>query len=76
MRAYEEIEADMRPGHTFSNMSDFEHWAQRWCNWCRHEDECPIVDAALINTGRIPAEWTKPGGSGEPFHCAAMEATP
>ena len=74
MKTYEEVVAGMKSGHTFSNMSEFERWAARWCGRCRHEDGCPIVDAAMIYAGLRPAEWAPSEGAG-PFTCAAFEAT-
>ena len=77
MRTYDEIESNMRRGHTFSSMGDFEHWAARgWCVRCAHEDGCPLVDAALINTGMTPAEWTPMDGPDGPFRCAEFKAAP
>lgn len=67
MRTYVAIVADMRDEHTFSNGSQYEYWAARWCYRCRwdrivnpgeQEPGCNIVGAAIVYAGRAPAEWT------------------
>lgn len=73
MRDFEEIFADLRPGHTFSNMSGFEYWALRWCDRCVHEAGCPIVDAALVADNGGPAEWEKISGPEGPFRCTEFK---
>lgn len=73
MKSYEEIVDDTRPGHTFSSLSEYEHWAVAWCARCRHQDGCPIIDAALINTGLRPAEWVPTQLPFGPFRCTEFE---
>jgi hypothetical protein len=62
MRSYEEIKADALPERTFSNGSEFDIWADRWCYECVHDDAnqekyCPILSVAMLGEGR-PREWT------------------
>lgn len=63
MRTPDEIQADAAPERAFSNHTEYEIWADRYC-WapCVHDDDatekwCPILTTALL--GRWPAEWTR-----------------
>jgi hypothetical protein len=61
MRTEAEITADARPGRAFSNHSEFDVWASRYCYECVHDDAekelyCPILGVALIS-GTTPREW-------------------
>jgi hypothetical protein len=61
MREYEQIIADATPGSPFSNMTQFEYWAPRWCWSCKNDDDetekyCPILSASLMSV--TPREWT------------------
>jgi hypothetical protein len=73
MRGFNEITEDVRPEHTFSNLSSFEYWAARWCDVCRHRGDCPIVDAALLMEG-APTEWVRTDGPRGPFRCTEFIA--
>jgi hypothetical protein len=64
MRSYAEIAGDTRPGRAFSNGSQWEYWADRWCYRCANDDiglggdekYCPILSASLALDG-TPREW-------------------
>lgn len=61
MRTDAEIAADARPGRAFSNHTQWEIWAARWCYRCANDDDetetyCPVLTVAL--SGSIPLEWS------------------
>ncbi len=65
MRTEAEIAADARPGRAFSNGTEFDIWASRYCYECVHDDSgtsgaseknCPILTVALISQS-TPREW-------------------
>ena len=52
----------MRSGRPFSNHTEFEVWADRYCYRCRKDSEetelyCPILGMAIAEGG-WPDEWT------------------
>lgn len=64
MISFQDAFAQARPGHTFSNHTEFEHWAARWCDRCQREApfraglvsiRCALVGVAEL--GRVPAQW-------------------
>lgn len=62
MRTEEAIAASAVDERAFSNGSEYEIWAGRYCYECVHDDPrietfCPILSVALL--GRWPAEWTR-----------------
>ena len=63
MRTEEQIRADAEPDHrAFSNGTEYEIWAGRYCYECVHDDAetekwCPILTVALL--GAWPKEWTR-----------------
>jgi hypothetical protein len=62
VRSYEAIAADTAKEHAFSNHSEYEVWAERYCYRCVYEDMpdggCPIIGAAMVVPG-WPKEWTR-----------------
>jgi len=64
MRSQDEIRNDAAAGkRPFSNRSEFDIWADRFCYECVHDDEgkekyCPILNVAMLGEG-WPAEWTR-----------------
>jgi hypothetical protein len=65
VRTEAEITADARPGRAFSNSTDYEIWASRYCYECVHDDigttaasekNCPILTVAMISES-TPREW-------------------
>jgi hypothetical protein len=61
VRTEEEIRADARPGRAFSNSSEYEIWAARYCHECVNDDAetetwCPILGVALLHPV-TPREW-------------------
>lgn len=64
MRSQDEIRTDAAAGkRPFSNRSEFDIWADRFCYECVHDDEgkekyCPILNVAMLGEG-WPAEWTR-----------------
>jgi hypothetical protein len=62
VRTSEQIMADAEQRSPFSNGSEYDHWADRWCYRCRRDDAatetwCPILSVALL--GNWPKEWTR-----------------
>lgn len=62
MRSEEEIRADAEDRRAFSNGTEYEMWADRWCYRCRNDNAetetyCPILSVALL--GGWPKEWTR-----------------
>jgi hypothetical protein len=63
VRPPEQIDADTdRDVKPFSNHTEFEIWASRYCYECVNDDtdaelHCPILGAALL--GGWPKEWTR-----------------
>lgn len=62
MRTYEQIAADAEDCSPFSNGSEYDHWADRWCYRCRRDDAetetwCPILSVAML--GSWPKELTR-----------------
>lgn len=66
MRTEEQIRADadrsQETGHTFSNHTEFDIWADRHCYVCVHDDFnekfCPILSVGMLGEGR-PREWLR-----------------
>jgi hypothetical protein len=63
MRTEAEIAADARPGRAFSNGTEFDIWADRYCYECVHDNPnadpevfCPILGFSLLNDA-TPREW-------------------
>jgi hypothetical protein len=63
VRSEQEIRADAADDRPFSNHTEYEIWADRYC-WapCVHDDPdrdkfCPILSVALL--GSWPKEWTR-----------------
>jgi hypothetical protein len=68
VRTEAEITADARPGRAFSNHTEYDIWASRYCYECANDDAekevyCPILGVALI-TQTTPREWTE---AAEPY---------
>lgn len=67
MRTEDEIRADAADERPFSNGTEWDMWADRWCHECVHDDAnrevyCPIITVAMIgNAGEPmwPKEWTR-----------------
>lgn len=62
MRTEEQISTDAANRRAFSNGTEFDIWADRWCYDCVHdnwktEKYCPILSVALL--GQWPTEWTR-----------------
>lgn len=62
MRTREEITADAEPRSAFSNGTEYDMWADRWCYSCVNDDAntekwCPILSVALL--GSWPKEWLR-----------------
>jgi len=60
MRSSDQIAADARDKSPFSNHTEFEMWAGRYCYECVNDDAetetwCPILGVALF--GQWPKEW-------------------
>jgi hypothetical protein len=63
MRTEEQIAADAEERSPFSNGTEYDMWADRWCYRCRRDDAetetyCPILSVALLGGG-WPKEWTR-----------------
>lgn len=65
MRTEAEITADARPGRAFSNGTEFDIWASRYCYECVHDNPnadpevfCPILGFSLLNDA-TPREWVE-----------------
>lgn len=76
MRAYEEIAADATEGRAFSNSTQYEIWADRWCYRCVHDDDetekwCPILSVSLL--GVKPKEWTTLDHVYADYQCTEFE---
>jgi hypothetical protein len=63
VRSEKEIRADAADERPFSNHTEYEIWADRYC-WapCVHDDPavnkfCPVLGVALL--GSWPKEWTR-----------------
>lgn len=41
----------------FSNATEYEIWAARWCDKCVLFDDCAILLDVMINN-QVPAQWT------------------
>ncbi len=71
MRTYDQVIADIdTAGHPFSNHSEYDNWADRFCYRCVHDNEqarqyCPILSAAVGGEG-WPTEWTRRRAGTEP----------
>jgi hypothetical protein len=62
MRTEEQIAADAADKSAFSNGTEYEIWAGRWCYECVNDNAetetyCPILSVALL--GSWPTEWTR-----------------
>lgn len=62
MRTSEQIQADAEDRSPFSNGSEYDYWAGRWCYRCRRDDAatetwCPILSVAML--GAWPKELTR-----------------
>lgn len=73
-----DLDPPTRPGRAFSNGTEYEIWADRWCDRCTVEDDfragtddigCPLIIVALC-TDDTPAAWmpTEPG-SPDSYEC-------
>lgn len=66
-----------RPGHTFSNHTEYELWSAAWCARCHREApyraglvELPCALTGVAEMGRVPAEWIEQDGTDVArFHC-------
>lgn len=64
MKTFDEAMATARDGSPFSNSTQWEIWADRWCYTCSKDSPelvdkgqgCPLITVALME--RTPAEWT------------------
>lgn len=75
MRTEDEIRADAAAERPFSNGTEFDIWADRWCWRCVHDNAeaeryCPILTVALQKGW--PGEWTR---ERVPFTSVEGEAT-
>ena len=62
MRSAEEIQADAAGDKPFSNQTEYDIWADRYCYECVNDNAdtnlfCPILTVALL--GSWPKEWTR-----------------
>jgi len=62
MRTADQIQADATPQRPFSNGTEYDIWADRWCYECTRDNPdtdtfCPILSVALL--GNWPKEWTR-----------------
>ena len=61
----------------FANGTEGDAWMENWC-WrpCRHEEDCPLLLAAMV--GKTPAQWQEadPGRLGGQYACTAFEEEP
>ena len=75
---FDDAFARARTGHTFSNNTEFDEWAARWCARCQREAPfrsgltpfaCPLPFVARL--GRVPAEWLEQPthAPADRFHC-------
>jgi hypothetical protein len=79
VRTSEQIMADAEDRSPFSNGSEYDYWADRWCYRCRNDNEeteqwCPILSAAMLRV--TPKEWTPSGENGRVYgnyHCSEFE---
>lgn len=79
MRTSEQIMADAEQRSPFSNHSQYDYWADRWCYRCRNDNDeteqwCPILSASML--GVTPKEWTPSGENGRVFgdyHCSEFD---
>lgn len=57
----------------FSNGFEWDHWYNAWCERCRRETDCPLIDVAL--EGRRPFAWMEinPRGLADRYHCAGFQ---
>ena len=74
MRSEQEIRRDAAGERPFSNGTEWDIWADRWCYRCQHDDGsadkcCPIITVALLEGW--PKEWTR-----ERHEFTTVEGTP
>jgi hypothetical protein len=70
LRTVELIERDARPGAAFANGTEWDVWSSGWCDFCQHQETCPLIVFAMTNE-RTPAEWVddQPGTLVHPYWC-------
>lgn len=61
MRTEDQIRADARPGRAFSNGTEYDIWAGKYCYECVNDDPetekyCPILSVAMLEPV-TPKEW-------------------
>ena len=74
---YDDAYGRARPGHAFSNGTEWEIWSASWCDRCLREAPfrngmsqtgCPLILVSL--QALIPAEWMdQPDGSPDRYRC-------
>jgi hypothetical protein len=76
MPSYDDAYEKAADKPAFSNGSEFEEWAARWCWRCANDadDSCPLVLVAMME--RTPAEWAedKPGSLGCQYTCTLFSS--
>ena len=70
MPDYETASAGARDKPAFSNGSEWDAWAARWCDRCKHYDDCPLLLVAMADE-QTPAQWVEdaPGSLGSQYRC-------
>jgi hypothetical protein len=69
MPSYETAAAEALDKPAFSNGSEHDAWSARWCDRCRHYDDCPLLLVMLDE--QTPAQWVQdvPGSLGRQYRC-------
>jgi hypothetical protein len=72
--SFDEVVDQAADEPAFSNGTEGDAWMENWCYRCRHEETCPLIEAAMV--GMTPAQWQEQDrfSLGSQYRCTEFEA--